>query len=97
MEARMSRETTAIESGTTILSRVLEAHAASFTPEAARAILQLKFDQVDIDRMHVLAEKNRQGRLTDVEWQALQNYLLVGHLLDLLHSKARLALQHSAL
>jgi len=97
MEARMSRETTAIESGTTILSRVLEAHATSFTPEAARAILQLKFDQVDIDRMHVLAEKNRQGRLTDVEWQALQNYLLVGHLLDLLHSKARLALQHSAL
>ncbi len=54
----MSRETTAIESGTTILSRVLEAHATSFTPEAARAILQLKFDQVDIDRMHVLAEKN---------------------------------------
>ena len=97
MEARMSRETTAIESGTTILRRVLEAHATSFTPEVAQAILQLKFDQVDIDRMHVLAEKNRQGRLTSVEWYVLQNYLLVGHLLDLLHSKARLALQHAAL
>ena len=97
MEARMSRETTAIESGTTILSRVLEAHATNFTPEVAQAILQLKFDQVDIDRMHALAEKNRQGRLTDAEWQVLQNYLLVGHLLDLLHSKARLALKHAAL
>ena len=91
MEVHMSRETTAIESGATILSRVLEAHATHFTPEVAQAILQLKFDQVDIDRMHVLAEKNRQDRLTNVEWQVLQNYLLVGHLLDLLHSKARLA------
>src|SRR5262245_26145957 len=97
MEARMSRETTAIESGTSILSRVLEAHATSFTPEVAQAILQLKFDQVDIDRMHVLAEKNRQDRLTNVAWQVLQNYLLVGHLLELLHSKARLALKHAAL
>jgi hypothetical protein len=97
MEARMSRETTAIESGTTILSRVLEAHATNFTPEVAQAILHLKFDKVDIDRMHDLAEKNRQGRLTDAEWQVLQNYLLVGHLLDLLHSKARLALKHAAL
>ena len=97
MEAYMSQETTAIESGTTILSRVLEAHATHFTPEVAQAMLQLKFDQVDIDRMHDLAEKNRQGRLTDAEWQVLQNYLLVGHLLDLLHSKARLALKHAAL
>src|SRR5215471_3675263 len=97
MEAYMSQETTAIESGTTILSRVLEAHATNFTPEVAQAMLQLKFDQVDIDRMHDLAEKNRQGRLTDAEWQVLQNYLLVGHLLDLLHSKARLALKHAAL
>lgn len=97
MEARMSQETTAIESGTTILRRVLEAYATSFTPEVAQAILQLKFDQVDIDRMHILAEKNRQGELTNVEWQGLQNYLLVGHLLDLLHSKARLALKHAAL
>ena len=80
MEARMSQETTAIESGTTLLSRVLEAHATSFTPEAARAILQLTFDPLDIDRMHVLAEKNRQDRLTDVEWQA--SNVTGGSLLD---------------
>ena len=97
METYMSQETTAIESGMTILSHVLEAHATHFTPEVAQAMLQLKFDQIDMDRMHVLAEKNRQGRLTSAEWQVLQNYLLVGHLLDLLHSKARLALKHAAL
>jgi hypothetical protein len=82
-------------SGPAILSRVFEAHASSFTPEAARSILQLKFDRIDIDRMNILAEKNRQGVLTEAEQQELQSYLLVGHLLDLLHSKARLALQHT--
>jgi len=93
----MRAQTMAAESsGTAILSRVFEAHASSFTPEAARSILQLKFDRIDIDRMNILAEKNRQGVLTEAEQQELQSYLLVGHLLDLLHSKARLALKHTA-
>lgn len=93
----MSPETVAAESsGTAILSRVLQAHASSFTPEAARSLLQLKFDQIDIDRMNALAEKNRRGILTETEQQELQSYLLVGHLLDLLHSKARLALKQTA-
>lgn len=90
----MRPQTTAAEcSGTAILSRVLEAHASSFTPEVARSILQLKFDQIDVDRMNILAERNRHGMLTETEQQELQSYLLVGHLLDLLHSKARLALK----
>ena len=93
----MSPEIIAAESsGTAILGRVLEAHSSSFTPEAARSILQLQFDQVDIDRMNALAEKNRHGLLTQAEQQELQSYLLVGHFLDLLHSKARLALKQTA-
>jgi hypothetical protein len=93
----VSPETIAAESnGAAILSRVLKAHASSFTPEAARSILQLKFDQIDTDRMNTLAEKNRHGMLTEAEQQELQSYLLVGHLLDLLHSKARLALKQTA-
>lgn len=80
-----------------ILKRVLEARAPSFTPEAARALLALQFDQVDLDRMNVLAEKNRDGELSEVEWQELQQYLLIGHLLDLLHAKARLTLKPAAL
>jgi hypothetical protein len=83
-------------SGTVILSRVLEAHASSFTPEAARSILQLKFDQIDMDRMNILAEKNRWGMLTEAAQQELQSYLLVAHFLDLLHAKARLALKQTA-
>ena len=93
----MSPDTIAAEnSGTAILSRVLEAHGSSFSPEAARSILQLEFDQVDIDRMNALAEKNRHGMLTEAEQQELQSYLLVGHFLDLLHSKARLVLKQAA-
>lgn len=82
-------------SGTAILSRVLGAPALRFLPEAARSILEWKFDQVDIDRMNTLAEKNRQGTLTATEQQELQSYLLVGHLLDLLYAKARLALKQT--
>jgi hypothetical protein len=83
-------------SGTAILSRVLKAHVSSFTPEAAWSILQLKFDEIDLDRMNILAERNRYGVLTEAEQQELQSYLLVGHLLDLLHAKARLALKQTA-
>jgi hypothetical protein len=82
-------------SGAAILNRVLKAHASRFTPEVARSILQMRFDQIDIDRMNALAEKNRRGILTETEQQELQSYLLVGHLLDLLHSKARLALKQT--
>jgi hypothetical protein len=93
----MSPETIAAEnSGTAILSRVLETHGSRFTPEAAGSILQLKFDQVDIDRMNALADKNRHSTLTEAEQQELQSYLLVGHFLDLLHSKARLVLKQAA-
>jgi len=56
----------------------------------------MKFDQIDIDRMNALAEKNRRGLLTETGQQELQSYLLVGNLLDLLHSKARLALKQTA-
>ena len=92
----MSPETIATESGgAAILNRVLKAHASRFTPEVARSILQFKFDQIDIDRMNALAEKNRLGILTETEQQELQSYLLVGNLLDLLHSRARSALKQT--
>ena len=78
----MSPKTIPAESGgAVILSRVLNAHA--------------QFDPIDIDWMNALAEKDRRGILTETEQQELQGYLRVGHLLDLLHSKARLALKQT--
>ena len=93
----MGLEISSVESsGTAILSRVMQAHPSGFTPDAARSLLQLQFGPVDIDRMNVLAEKNRQGTLSEAEQQELHSYLLVGHLLDLLHAKARSVLKSSA-
>jgi hypothetical protein len=64
----MSLEAASVaHSETAILNRVLGAPALRFSPEAARSILEWKFDQVDIDRMNTLAEKNRQGALTETE------------------------------
>ena len=93
----MSSESSSVESsGTAILSRVMQAHATSLTPDAARSLLQLQFGPVDIDRMNALAEKNRQGALSEAEQHELHSYLLVGHLLDLLHAKARSVLKRFA-
>jgi uncharacterized protein YnzC (UPF0291/DUF896 family) len=93
----MSPDTIAAEnSGVAILSRVLEAHSSRFTPEAARSILQLKFDQIDLKRMNILAEKSRLGILSEAEQQELQSYLRAGLLSAPLHSKVRSALKQTA-
>jgi hypothetical protein len=60
--------------------------------KAARAILDLRFDPSTLSRMNELAEKNRQGVLTESERQEMDKYLEVGNLLNLLQAKARLFL-----
>jgi len=55
----------------------------------------MQFDLIDIDWMNALAEKDRRGTLTETEQRELQGYIMVGYLLDLLHSKARLALKQT--
>ena len=75
-----------------ILSRVIGPDNPSFTPDAARSILELQFADSDRDRMDELAAKARQGSLTVDEEKQLHGYLFVGSIVDLLHSKARLSL-----
>ena len=43
--------------------------------------------------MRELAEKNQQGSLSSGDQEELQNYVKAGHLLALLHSKARKSLK----
>jgi uncharacterized protein YnzC (UPF0291/DUF896 family) len=64
-----------------------------FSPEAARAILDLRFDSEALSRMNELAEKNRQGALTESERQEMEKYLRVGSFLNLMQAKARLSLR----
>lgn len=77
-----------------ILSRVLEPNKPTLTPEAAHAILTLEFPPADRERMHQLVEKARQGMLTPREQVEIDNYERVGHLLDLMKSKARKSLKN---
>src|SRR5437016_1011856 len=76
-----------------ILSRVVEPSKPTLTPAAARAILTFDFSQADKDRMRQLAAKAREGTLTPDEQAEVNNYERVGHLLNLLQSKARRSLK----
>jgi hypothetical protein len=78
-----------------ILSRVVRANEPGFEPGVARALLQLTFDRSDLGRMNELAERARDGELSDEERLDLESYERVGTFLALLKSKARASLQHS--
>jgi hypothetical protein len=76
-----------------ILGRILEPDKPSLSPQAARAILALDFGHADKDRMRLLSAKARAGTLTPPEQAAIDNYERVGHLLNILQSKARRSLK----
>lgn len=76
-------------SGAAILGRVLKPDAQDWSPEAARALLELEFPKSDMRRMNVLASKARRGTLTEDERVEAEQYNLIGHFLALLQAKAR--------
>jgi hypothetical protein len=79
-----------------ILTRVVAPDKGTLTATQARAILDLRFDAVAIHRIDELAEKNRQGAITDAERGELEKYVRVGTLLNLWHAKAQLSLTQPA-
>ena len=83
----------ASKSEVAILNRILRPEAPTFSPEAARDILALDFDQVDKERMRQLSAKARAGTLTVEEDAEAGKYELVGHLLNIMQSKARRSLK----
>jgi hypothetical protein len=83
------------EAEVAILNRVIEPAVGRLSEEAAHAILALDFAQEDRRRMNDLAEKARNGALTVSENEEVDCYVRLGHLLGLLHSKARIALKNS--
>jgi hypothetical protein len=76
-----------------IFGRLIESERGDMPPDLARYILSLRFRPEDKARMHELAVRNQGGRLSAPEWEELQNYVNVGHLLALLQSKARKSLK----
>ncbi len=76
-----------------ILSRILRPEAPTFSPEAAREILALDFDPADKARMRELSARARAGTLNAEEEAAADHYERVGHLLNIIQSKARRSLE----
>jgi hypothetical protein len=77
----------------TLWGRLLDPLSAAPSPAVAQYLLDLRFPQADIDRMHLLAEKAREGSLTLEEQIEMDNYERVGTVLSLLKSKARKSLK----
>lgn|SRR5262245_32884768 len=76
-----------------IFGRLLSNSKGEMSPPLARYVLRLGFGADDQARMTELAARNQDGALSPGEQDELRNYVRAGHLLALLHSKARKALK----
>ena len=76
-----------------ILSEVIAPEEGNIAPDHARWFLDLEFRPAAIGRMNDLAEKSRQGILTDAERVEMEKYMRVGSFLSLIKSKARQSLK----
>jgi hypothetical protein len=76
-----------------ILSRVIRPEKDDLPDEQAKALLRLKFEQSDLDRLHELVVRNQDDELTTAEKEELGDYLRVSAFLDLMHAKARYSLR----
>ena len=83
---------TTIRQETEILSRVIAPDNPNLSSEAVRSIPSLRFSDANSEQMNLLAAKARQGSLDSQEESLLNAYLLVGSLVDLMHSRARTSL-----
>src|SRR5260370_36035597 len=76
-----------------IFARLWETAQGGLPSTLARHILKLGFSERDNARMHELAVKNHEARISPAEQEELDNYIKAGDLLALLQSKARKSLK----
>lgn len=72
-----------------IWARLLDADSPEIDEQAAAGLLRMKFRLQDIDRMNLLAEKARQGSLSEPERREIESYNRVGHLMAILQARAQ--------
>jgi hypothetical protein len=85
----------ATETEAAILKRVIHPEWGNLSPEAARQLLQLGFDESDHAHMAELSSKAQTASLTPSEQDELDGYINVSHLIAFLHSRARMSLKPS--
>jgi hypothetical protein len=61
-------------SDTAILARLIRPDDDSLSAEAAKALLNIRFESGDLDRMHELVVKNQDDALTPAERAEMDNY-----------------------
>ncbi len=76
-----------------ILARLIRPEDDDLPAEAAKALLNIRFDRHDLDLIHALVTKNQDDALTPAEKVDLESYLHVSSILDLMHAKARRSLK----
>lgn len=76
-----------------ILTRLIQPEQGDLPLAVARAFLKFDFAKSDQKRMRDLSQKANAGTLTPEEQTEIDDYDRVGHLLGMLHSKARKALK----
>jgi hypothetical protein len=84
------------DTSASILLRVVNPKTPALSATGAQEILALDFPAEDRSRMNELAAKARDGKLSASEQDECRGYEQIGHLLSLLHSKARLTLKNPA-
>lgn len=79
-------------SSVAIFARLFDPEKIGLSADAAESLLKVGFAESDQQRMHELAVKNQEGMLTAEEELELENYVLTGRLLTVMHSRARQSL-----
>lgn len=74
-----------------ILDRLVRPGDGALMPEAAQALLGLKFDSEATKRIERLLRSNGAGTISAEDRLQLDRYLRVGQLIDLIQAKARLS------
>jgi hypothetical protein len=80
-----------------IWQRTIDADPAHLSAEAAKTLLNFYFAPADRRRMDELPERVQRGQISQGQWDRLQTYVRVEHVLALLiQSKAKRAIKFSA-
>ena len=70
--------------------------SGSISPQAAEGILSLGFSDEQRKKMHALAEKAREGGLSDEECEEASSFERISSLLGILQSRARISMRNAA-
>ena len=70
--------------------------SGSISPQAAEGILSIGFSEEQRKKMQALAEKAREGELSDQEREEASSFERISSLLGILQSRARISMRNAA-